>query len=183
MRRVVLIGSLFLMAACERTPVGPSDRIAAADVASAVIETELAEGNMPEWGGEYRASSGFTTDHLFLAPRSGFAYFCRSCTGKDALTGRVSFTDGVLHLEAEVPPNLNCGFTVPTEVVPVSRGARRFLLCRVSDVAKACSAQHEGHLPFRTLTAVANTEATPDGPLLVPPESARINSRRPSSVV
>ncbi|MBI5435006.1 MAG: hypothetical protein HZA52_19385 [Planctomycetes bacterium] len=180
MLRVAVALVLIGIAACERAPESTREqRLALAEAARAAIEAELAEPDLPSWAGEYHADSGLTSERLFLAPRSGFAYFCRCCTGEDTLSGRVRVDGDVLRLDLTVPEEYGCERTRLDELVFATKGPQRALLRGENDIAKACNVSTGGQLPSRCFVRVVDEELDSSGPLVVPPSFRKYQLQTP----
>lgn len=94
------------------------------------IRSEVqALGNHP-WAGEYYEGDGLGMNiSLLIAPRAGYVYEWRSCTGVDERNyGAVTFKDGRLRLSFTFDNKHERHTNIPEEFVPVPWGARKYLI-------------------------------------------------------
>ncbi|MCC6407457.1 MAG: hypothetical protein IT453_09835 [Planctomycetes bacterium] len=167
------------IAAREAEAANRTARLEAAEAAKRAILEELASEGLPEWAGEYVCRTGFTTERVFVAPRTGFVYFGRWCAGNDALAGNVVLDGDALQLATTVPTDLDTGRDFPGSLVPVRKGPERFLLRGARKVIAACNESSGGRIPALSFAHIDNTEEEPVGRLVVPPSFRKYQLETP----
>lgn len=128
-----------------------------------LVLAELQEPGLPEWAGVYGQSLGYGHSQLFIAPRSGFAYFSKGCIWDEASSGRVVVSGDVL----ELPDVDEASVELARELVPVRVDPARHLLTPRLAVM-ACNEWNQGRLWTGGFTHESYESEHVRGPLRVP---------------
>ncbi|MCK6447274.1 MAG: hypothetical protein L6Q99_12865 [Planctomycetes bacterium] len=131
-----------------------------------LVLAELREPGLPEWAGVYSDRGLYETMTLYVAPRSGFAYFFRGCVCDEARSGGVTVNGDVLELgDAEIDDDELPSLT--HELVPVRVDPARYLLTPAL-VVMACNEWNQGRLWSGGFTHESYESDRLRGPLRVP---------------
>lgn len=167
------------IAAREAEAANRTARLEAAEAAKRAILEELASEGLPEWAGEYVCRTGFTTERVFVAPRTGFVYIGRGCESEDALVGRVVSVGDTLRLAVALPADFYTGMPFPESLVPVRIGSKRILVKGAEDVIEACNESGRGWIRYGTFVHVDDVDEVWDEPLVVPPSFRKYQLETP----
>jgi len=121
---------------------------AAAERLRGKIRDEVKSLGEHAWAGEYYYGDGLGVNVAFmLAPRAGYVFEWHGCLGLyDRNYGKVSYSNGAIHLQFTYP-NQRRGFGgIAPELVPVSWGERTYLI-PADDVVGFCNEVNSGSEP------------------------------------
>jgi hypothetical protein len=150
-----------------RSSATPDDRIAAAEEAKQAILRELSTADLPAWAGEYKDGDGFTREELYIAPKSGFAYFYDGCICRGALSGDVVVEGEVLRLPAVGDDDSTFGWGLTNTLAPAHVAPVRYLWSPATTIT-ACNDWNRGYVPDLGLAHVGDSREDVNGPLRIP---------------